>query len=107
MSVTLEIKDGVRWSSPEAAMAHASMVVVRVFDEYASDCTITCGVEEHEYPSKHTNGGALDYRLNHVTESAGRIIANIIRQRLGDGFDVVAHGAGVHFHLHVEYDPKG
>ena len=101
-----KIKDGVRFVSPVQAMAIAAQEVERCFEFYSAECELTGGIEEHEPPSLHPVGGALDFKLNHVTRSQAEAITRRVRERLGDGFDVIAHGEGLKFHLHVEYDPK-
>ena len=100
----VEIKDGVRFSSPEAAMLHASLVMAFVCRDLNVDCVVTGGVEEHKHPSKHVYGGGLDYRTRDIPEAQGRrtLFASTARERLGDGFDVVLESD----HLHVEYHYK-
>jgi len=102
----MRIKDGVRFSSPEMAMLLASMVVAKVFDEYDVALTLTGGCEGRRQVVPHGFGGALDFRLNHVTISMAEAITEEVDRRLGDGFDAVDHGEGDNYHLHVEYDPK-
>ena len=102
----VQIKDGVRFHSPAQAMAVASQVVEAAYASYSVSCVLTCGKEKHKPPSRHCYGGALDWRLNHADVQVAAAITDRVRKWLGDGFDVVAHGEGPSFHLHVEYDPK-
>ena len=100
----MRIKDGVRFSSPEMAMLHASMVMEGVCEEFDVECVVTCGEDAHEHPSRHVWGAALDYRTRDIIGRPERKqgFADEARERLGDGFDVVLESD----HLHVEYDPK-
>lgn len=97
------IKDGVRFSSPEMAMMHASLMVSAVCSQFSVEFVVTGGIEEHQHPSLHVTGGALDYRTRELRDDASkRLFAVVVEERLGDGFDVVLESD----HLHVEYDPK-
>ncbi len=100
----MRIKNGVRFSSPEMAMGHASMVMQEICKEFAVECVVTGGVEKHQHPSKHVYGGGLDYRTRNINGRPERKqgFADEARKRLGDGFDVVLESD----HLHVEWDPK-
>ena len=102
----MRIKNGVRFASPEMAMCHASMVVHFVIGRLRDGMygEVTGGVEGHSLPSLHVLGGALDYRTRALTEAEQRKFANEVRDKLGDGFDVVLEHDPPH--LHVEYDPK-
>ena len=103
------IKNGVRFADPGIAMCHASMVVADVCREFAVEFVVTCGIEQHQHPSMHAYNAALDYRTRDILGPPGHgpqgrksAFAETVRDRLGDGFDVVLEPD----HLHVEYDPK-
>ena len=98
------IKNGVRFADPAIAMCHASMVVADVCREFAVEFVVTCGIEQHQHPSMHAYNAALDYRTREIVGRPERKVAfaEEVRERLGDGFDVVLEPD----HLHVEYDPK-
>ena len=101
----MKIKDGVRFSTPTMAMCHATMVVrdtLKLMDLSTTLLVITGGIEQHEPPSKHVTGGALDYRTRYLGTRKEEF-ERLVRAGLGDGFDVVLEAS----HLHVEYDPKG
>ena len=106
----MRIKNGVRFVNPDVAMCHASMIIQGIYAERHLPCEITGGVEEHQHPSLHAYGAALDYgtRLLYREDSPEHReaklyqLASAIRSALGDGFDVVLESD----HLHVEYDPK-
>ena len=102
----MQIKNGVRFSSGQQAMAVASQVIEGVYLDHAAECVITGGSEGRRPNTLPHRGWALDFRLNHISWTLATRIVTHVRDHLGDGFDVVAHGDGPSFHLHVEYDPK-
>lgn len=103
----MRIKDGVRFHTGIMAMLHASMVVDGVCRELFTECVLTGGSEGRHFTSPHFHGYALDYRANHIDRALAERVSNKVRERLGDGYDVVLHeGESGELHLHVEYDPK-
>jgi uncharacterized protein YcbK (DUF882 family) len=98
----MRIKNGVRFADPLLAMAVAVHVVRDVCARFNVTCTVTSGVEKHEFPSKHVLGAALDFRIRDFVPADVNKFAAEVRNDLGDGFDVVLESD----HLHVEYDPK-
>ena len=105
----MRIKDDVRFASQEMAMCHASMVVQSVFQHLGLEMEVTGGIEDPDKLragrfSYHPTGGALDYKVNHISPSERHNLLWYVKRWLGDGFDALLHGANVH--LHVEYDPK-
>lgn len=104
----LSIKPGVDLSvlAPQASLL--IQVVSSVYGRHGLDCTIT---DVYRKPSGsksfHPLGFAVDFRLNDIRSSA-RVEALVrdVRHALSSNYDVVAHGEGDNFHLHVEYDPK-
>ncbi len=102
----MRIKNGVRFATGELAMGVAASLVDSVYEEFGCDCVVTGGSEGRRPNSLHHRGWALDFRLNNIDTSAADAISEAVRSRLGDGFDVVPHGDGASYHLHVEYDPK-
>ncbi len=77
-----------------------------IFSQYSTlgfDCIITCGVNgEHSRGSEHYKGDALDYRTRHMPDDLKQRVAQMVKEALGQDFDVVLEPT----HLHVEYDPK-
>ena len=99
----LHIKKGVRFLSAEMAMMHATIIVNEVAAEMGVDCTITCGKESHEDPSKHLLG-ALDYRTRMLkTQERKMQFEYTIRLRLNEWFYVLLESD----HLHIQYPIKG
>jgi len=98
------IKHGVRFHSGPIAMMHASLVVHDLCINYFNvPFVVTCGIEKHEPPSKHSTGNGLDYRTRDIPDQIQKEeFADLVSAGLGDGFDVVLEID----HLHVEYDPK-
>ena len=102
----MQIKNGVRFSSGDQAMAIALQAIVGVFRGHAVPLVITGGSEDRRPNTLHHRGWALDFRLNHVDWTLATRVVTDVRDHLNDAFQCVAHGEGRNFHLHVEYDPK-
>jgi len=63
--------------------------------------------------SKHPMCGAFDFRCKNILAADRAALVNRanewaadIKKSLGSDYDVLAHGDGDNFHVHVEYDPK-
>ena len=103
----MRIKNGVRFTSPEQAMSHASMVIAFVYWQLGLELVITSGSDgQHMAGSLHYSGAALDYRVNHLTQEQRNLVIWNVKDRLGDAYDALIHGEGANIHLHVEYDPR-
>lgn len=82
-------------------MLIAHSVVTEVMNPHG--WVITSALDsEHRVGSLHYVGLALDYRTRHIPAEQLITIADTIRQRLGEQFDVVLESD----HLHVEFQPK-
>lgn len=82
------------------------------YTEYAKrgyKCRITSLCDDTEgrvSNTKHSDGFAVDLGLRSLTDEEAHDLAISIKERLEPmGFDVVPHGKGDKFHLHIEYDP--
>lgn len=58
----------------------------------------------------HKESRAFDISCNQIPDEAkreelGRVWARRIEHELGPDYDVIAHGEGANFHLHIELDP--
>jgi hypothetical protein len=87
---------------PEIANSHP--IVAGVYARLGYDCVLTSGTDyvEGRHPrSKHPQGLALDYRTNHIPENLRQVLADKVKEALGDQFDVVLKSD----HLHTEFDP--
>jgi hypothetical protein len=59
----------------------------------------------HGVNSWHFKGRAVDLRVHNVGNPEE--LFEIIRDELGDDFDVLLEGEGLpNAHIHIEYDPK-
>ena len=78
--------------------------VDQVFQEVAGrDAIVTYTTNgEHGADSKHYTGEAIDLRTRDLSVANRQRAANLLRERLGDNYDVVDEGN----HIHIEYDPK-
>lgn len=67
---------------------------------------------KHSKDSLHYKGLAIDVRANHVREDMAQTYAKLLKQRLGEQFDVVLErreddkGVKRVSHIHIEFDPK-
>lgn len=103
----MSIKSGKNRASvngiqPEIAISYP--IVAAVYARLGYDCVITSGTDfvAGRHPrSKHPQGLALDYRINHIPENLRQILAEKIKIALGDQYDVVLKSD----HLHTEFDP--
>lgn len=104
--MSLHILKRVNLFPQHPIFAAARLVVVGAFDEEGVDCFLTSAYGgQHSPKSKHHSGLAEDYAPTHVQidlkPGLVKRLADKIRQRLPDDFDVVAEAK----HVHVEYDP--
>jgi len=92
--------------SGEIIMAH--LVVIFVYMEEGVDCIQTSGTDsQHGNSSEHYKGDAIDYRTHVLQPGRLHPVADKIRARLSDEYDVVVEYEGTpQEHIHVEYDPK-
>ena len=103
----MRIKHGVRFADGRQAVLVAAQVVQEVCREMLHECVVTSGSEDRRPNTLHGRGWAIDFRANHIFPPPRRVVfSDTIRERLGDGFDVVLHGDDDAVHVHVEYDPK-
>lgn len=105
------IKNGVtiRGVSPEIVMAWP--IVVGIFDAAGYNPVLTSVTGgRHGRGTLHHHGYAMDIRTRHIPSmEEKRKIANALKIRLGEEFDVVFHDGsqpGVAEHIHIEYDHR-
>lgn len=104
------IKNGVSLTSLTPVQVGIWIVVQAAFHSHGRDCTLTDAARsraEGSPLSMHHVDRALDFRLNDMPTEVGHAVYETVRECLSDDFDVLAHGAGANWHLHVEFDPKG
>ena len=97
----MKIKKGVKVGE----FARTVMVTVAddVYKDYGKELVITSmGDGRHGYGSLHYIYHAIDTRTRYFSDSEKLAVADDIRDRLGDDFDVVVENN----HLHIEYQPK-
>lgn len=98
----LSLKPGVSIAklTPQALMG--VMIVMEVYRGMKKDLTITSGDDgKHMVGSKHYEGNAFDIRTRGMSSSEKADVARMIREVIGEDFDVVVEPT----HIHVEYDP--
>lgn len=98
----MQIKEGVILSLHESMMP-ALIICESCFRKAGYEFVVTSGVEGRHSPnSLHYFGRAIDCRINHILSDRDvELIADTIRRRLGETYDVVLEAD----HLHIEYDP--
>lgn len=100
----MKIKPGVKLNGLGSEILLGIMVAKSVYEAHGIDLVITSGTDsKHGYSSEHYKGDAVDIRTKNINPAYERkIIADQIKEALGQEFDVVLESS----HLHIEYDPK-
>ena len=100
----MRLKEGVSVHGLGNEIIVALIVINDVYQSFGHECVITSGTDgTHGYSSEHYKGDAVDIRTNNIKpEEQKSVIAQQIKDRLGNDFDVVLEAT----HLHCEYDPK-
>ena len=99
------IKSGVKFEGLHAIWSIAYPIVLYTYRNVVPgiDPVITSGSDgKHKTNSFHYSGKALDFRTKNIPEHKLQVLLPILRQNLGENFDVVWETD----HLHIEYDPK-
>jgi hypothetical protein len=60
----------------------------------------------HMEGSLHYTGNAVDFRANDLAPEMVVAVVAECKKYLDADFDVIAHGEGLNFHFHMEFDPK-
>lgn len=103
----MSIKSGENGASvngiqPEIAVSYP--IVASVYARMGYDCVMTSCTDyvAGRHPrSKHPQGLAIDYRINHIPEGIRQMLCDKVAAALGDQYDVVLKSD----HLHTEFDP--
>ena len=99
----ISIKRGAKVNRLQTEMILAVIVANEAYAKYETECVITEGVGgKHGRGSRHYVGYAIDLRTRNLHESWREIVADDIRERLGEQYDVILESD----HIHVEFDPK-
>lgn len=99
----MRLKAGVRSIGIKPELLLAVMVSEAAYRELGHELVLTSLVDgRHSRASIHYSGGAADLRIRNVPESQWQTLANMIRSRLGEDYDVVLESD----HIHLEYQPK-
>lgn len=103
----MSIKDGVRFTSVDQAMAFADRVVSAAYARRGVVDVITSANDgRHGVGSLHFIGAAYDYRTKTVPRSEINGLVEEIREHLGEQYDVLFEYEGrPNEHLHVEFQP--
>lgn len=100
--ISPHIKDGVSCEGMKLPALHAALVCMCVYIEAGQLFTITSITDgKHSNGSLHYKGLAIDIRTRDLVGITAHHIAELIRNALGNDYDVVVEAT----HIHVEYDP--
>ena len=96
------LKPGVKPTSLQPELLLGIMVAKHVYLEIGKEFTLTSLNDgEHMPGSLHYDGLACDLRSRHLHDPG--MVAQRIRERLTDDYDVVVEKD----HIHLEFQPKG
>ena len=98
----IQCKDGVSLESLGLPMAQVLAEAQAVWKQLGQPLVVTetaGGV--HSAGSRHYMGWAVDLRSRYFSQVQKQMAVQMLRERLGDEYDVVAEAT----HVHVEYDP--
>jgi hypothetical protein len=101
MSISLKEGARVQGLAPETVLAIT--VAGDIFNRFKKEMVITSGTDgQHSHRSLHYTGHAVDIRSRHLTQDQKSAIARLLKDALGDEYDVVVEPD----HFHVEFDPR-
>jgi hypothetical protein len=101
--MALSLKPGVSLVGVNPALVIGAIVVADAYAEFGADCVITSAVDgQHSETSLHYAGQALDFRTWMLTETQQQELVAIVKERLGQDFDVVLETD----HIHLELQPR-
>ena len=98
-------KPGVKIKNVKAEMLFAAMVADELWREFGrpEGVTITSVTDgKHSKNSLHYEGLAIDLRTRYFNGAQKKRIAELLRQKLTDEFDVVLERT----HIHIEHDTR-
>lgn len=101
--MALSLKPGVSLVGLDPAMVIGAIVVADAYAEIGADCIITSALDsQHSTTSLHYAGQALDFRTRMLTPEQQQELVVILKERLGQDFDVILESD----HIHVESQPR-
>lgn len=113
----LKIKDGVTLKAAHF-LPHMGRIVIAALDSAPITTDGNVWITEayrqiRETLDFHELVAAFDFRCRNIEatdiearELSGRLWASRMQERLGDDYDVIAHGVEDGFHIHAEFDPR-
>ena len=97
----MKLKKGVILHGLKIEMRIVLIAAEEIWKYRGQELVVTCGLEgTHSARSLHYYGYALDLRTRDFSPGMVDLVAEKLRGRLPDGYDVVVHKT----HIHVEYD---
>ena len=99
----MNLKAGVKVQGLRPETLLGVMVASNTYHNHDSELIITSGVDgKHSHTSLHYAGCAFDCRIRHLPEGKAKEIADEIRSRLTEDYDVILETT----HIHIEYQPR-
>lgn len=96
--------DNVSLQSLAPQLVLALMICNEVYNEYGVELVITSvNDSKHSLTSLHYSGNAADLRIRTLPDGTAEGVAEAIRDKLNQDFDVVLEPT----HIHLEYQPRG
>ena len=101
--MSISIKRGARIQGVSVEILLAVTIAEGIFNRWDKEVVITSGTDvPHSNSSLHYTGDAVDFRSRHLTQDQKSAIARLLKDALGDEYDVVVEPD----HFHVEFDPR-
>lgn len=105
----MKIKTGIHGARAKGIQPEILLAIIIADGVWKSlgtvELVITCLTDSHKHRPKslHNKGQAVDLRTNNLAAGVAQNYAGVLRQSLGQDYDVVIEPS----HLHLEFDPKG
>ena len=97
------LKQGVKIANLQPQLIIAIIVANDVYKAHSQELVITSVDDsKHGATTLHGKGCAFDCRTSYFLNGEGQRVANEIRAKIDEDFDVVYEGD----HIHIEYDPR-
>ena len=99
----MKFKKGVKVKGIKPELLIALVVADTCWKRFGEELVVTSVTDsKHGEDSLHPSGNAGDLRTRYFTNAIKELVAQDLRERLTDEYDVVVEGD----HIHLEFDPK-
>jgi len=94
------LKEGVILAGLQPEMRSVKKHAGLIWKKHGQECVITSGLDrEHSDGSLHPFGLALDFRTNYFGKDQVEVVAQELREALGQGYQIVVEAT----HIHTQY----